>query len=139
MRLSFLRQTFHRVYLEAAVESKSEKVTYPPVFEVAESEKSLRSLASAVLREKCATFGLFMAFQGHFGHYAAGRGQKVKIRVKIFNFFGIDPAPPKITWRVVLATFRRVFMPFTPRYEMCILGRHPELKGLQRRARLRIV
>ena len=78
MRLSFLRQTFHRVYLEAAVESKSEKVTYPHVFEVAESEKSLRSLASAVLREKCATFGLFMAFQGHFGHYAAGRGQKVK-------------------------------------------------------------
>ena len=39
MRLSFLRQPFHRVYLEAAVESKSEKVTYPPVLEVAKSEK----------------------------------------------------------------------------------------------------
>ena len=56
-------------------EAESKKVTYPPVFEVPESEKRPPDPRR---REFDGENRAFMAFQGLFNGCAAGKGQKVE-------------------------------------------------------------
>ena len=87
-------------------ESKSEKMTYPPVFGVVESEKappeSRRRDFEGEIGLLTGILGLCWAFAGLL-EGVQQEGPKSRILGQKIQNFGIDLTRPKITWGVVLA------------------------------------
>ena len=97
-----LFEGFRGVYLVSVSESKSEKVTYPPVFGVVESEKAPPESRRRDFKGEIGLLtGILGLLQGFWGCTAGGVESRI-LGQKIENS-GIDLTRPKITWGVVLA------------------------------------